>query len=73
MERIIHGRIPIPFITPTGVEEVVEVKGGMVSFIWPEEGTGIVHGLQAEVWSPADVEFAFSAMDTADDDSVFGV
>ena len=73
-ERIIFGRIPIPFVTSDGVEEVIEVEGGMVSFLWPAEGTGIVQGLQAEVWSPSDVKFAFQAMDAAaDDDSVLEV
>jgi len=66
-ERIIFGRIPIPFVTSVGVEEVAEVEGGMISFVWPEEGTGIVHGLQAEVWSSSDIKFALHAMDAAAD------
>ena len=73
-ERMILGRIPIPFVTSIGVEEVMEAEGGMVSFLWPDEGTGIVHGLQVEVWSTSDVKFALHAMDAAaDDDSVLEV
>jgi len=72
-DRIVHGRIPIRFVVPAGVEEIAEVKGGMVCFRWPETH-GIIHGLQAEVFSPSDIEFAFDAMDAAADDvSAIGV
>jgi len=70
---MVHGCIPIPFVASVGVEEIAEVKGGMVCFLWPETH-GIVHGLQAEVFSPSDIEFAYDAMDVAADDvSAIGV
>ena len=72
-EMMVHGRIPIPFIAPAGVEEIARVKGGMVSFVWPEFGSGIVEGIQAEVWVSPCVEFASDTMEAVDDDSALHV